>query len=110
MTAIREVRSPSFLRLAFACGAALALLASPSLAQQEAGETPGVPSANARAAGVAPADRLTSRLAGERVQAVELVRGSVEVENPSPTAGGLLVSHFGYLNDGPELPAMGSNL
>src|SRR5262245_29638985 len=92
-----------------AAAAALALSAPQPLAWPYR-QTLEVPTANPRVTGAAPCHRLAARMLGRDIANVAAASGAMPVENPSPTANGLLVSHYGYLNDGPQLPALGSNL
>jgi hypothetical protein len=41
---------------------------------------------------------------------VAVAWGALPVENPAPTANGFHVSHYGYIDDGPQIPALGSNV
>src|SRR5262245_51413353 len=79
---------------------ALALAATGSLAAAVAIGHEGLTSAgtaNIRAAGMAPPDKLSPQL-----RQVTVAQGSNAVENPSA-----LVAAYGYFNDGPMLPAPG---
>src|SRR5262245_59922920 len=89
--------------------AALALAANQPAARPWR-QTVQVASAHARVPGAAPSHRLAARLLGRDIANVAVTCGAMAVENPSPTANGFLVSHYGYIDDGPQVPALGSNL
>jgi hypothetical protein len=82
--------------LALACTLPLAI---PAVAATAAGLTP-VPNANPKAVGVAAPNVLSPELA-EKIA----VQGSVPLENSTGQ-----FAYYGYNNDGPLLPALGSNV
>jgi hypothetical protein len=64
-----------------------------------------VPSANTKAPGVASPNNLSPELIESPV-----AQGSVKFENPAATCGTTTVSYYGYDDNGPMMPALGSNV
>jgi hypothetical protein len=70
--------------------------------------TANVAAANTKAPGIAPADVITPSLEGETVAEVVVAQGSYPVENPIATTGGVMITNYGYLGNGPMIGAPGA--
>ena len=89
---------------------ATALAGSAALAARPSNDTPGVPTANPKVTGMVTPNRLTARLLGKTVINRDLARGSMATENSMPTANGFFIQQYGYVSNGPNAPALNSNV
>src|SRR5262245_60045455 len=113
MSSLRK--SPGALRLATPLAAGTAgfvALSAIAFAVSPDDDNPAVPTANTKSAGFAPATRLAARLLGRPVANLPVAQGSTGIENPTapPVAGDPVIRWYGYVDNGPMIPATGSNV